>query len=166
MIRRANILEIPDILEVTKACTAYMIKMGIFQWNEHYPSREVFEKDVRRKELYVLEPGKSIAGVIAITTLMDEEYAPVNWLTGGNNAIYIHRLAVHPAQQGKGYAQKLMDYAESHARDNGFQSVRLDTFSQNKGNQKFYGQRGYQKLDVIHFPKQSDHPFHCYEQVF
>ena len=85
------------------------------------------------------------------------------WLYGRN--IYIHRLGVHPNRQGKGYAQQMMQFAENHARDNGFISVRLDTFSQNARNQRFYEKRGFQKLGDIFFPKQSEHPFHCYELV-
>ena len=166
MIRRAKILEIPEILSISKACAKHMIKQGIFQWNETYPSREAFEKDCEREELYVLELDGEIAGMITITTLIDPEYVPVKWLTKDADTIYIHRLGVHPRHQGKGYAQRLMDYAENFARAEGFVSVRLDTFSQNKRNQKFYEQRGYQKLENIYFPKQSMHPFHCYELVF
>jgi ribosomal protein S18 acetylase RimI-like enzyme len=165
MIRRAKILEIPDILAVAKACAAQMIHNGIFQWDEHYPSKEAFETDVDRNELYLLEIEASITGIITITTVEDEEYSSVKWLTRSGNSVYIHRLAVHPAHQRKGYGRMLMDYAETYARDNGFVSVRLDTFSRNIRNQEFYAQRGYQKLSDIYYPRQSDNPFHCYELV-
>ncbi|MEL6916616.1 MAG: GNAT family N-acetyltransferase [Bacteroidota bacterium] len=165
MIRHAKISEINDILDLTKACAAYMIEKDIYQWNEHYPSKEAFEKDMKRNELYVLVNDGKIQGIIVISTLMDEEYVPIEWLTPNTNNIYIHRLAIHPKYQGKGYAQKLMDYAEAYAKENKLTSVRLDTFSQNKRNQKFYERRGYQRLGDIFFPKQSKHPFHCYELV-
>ena len=42
-------------------------------------------------------------------------------------------------------------------------SVRLDTFSKNLKNQKFYERRGYVKLESIYYPLQSDSPFYCYE---
>ena len=58
-----------------------------------------------------------------------------------------------------------MDFAEQFGWENGFKSIRLDTFSQNDRNQKFYELRGYQKLGDIYFPKQSEHPFHCYELI-
>lgn len=143
-----------------------MIKQGIYQWNETYPSRQAFENDLRRNELYVIEKAGAICGMVTITTLIDKEYIPVAWLTKNDNAIYIHRLAVQPENQGKGYAQKLMDFAEDLARKQGYSSVRLDTFSKNKRNQNFYEKRGYQKLSDIYFPKQSEYPFHCYELVF
>jgi ribosomal protein S18 acetylase RimI-like enzyme len=165
MIRCAKILEIPEILKLTRACTWEMIKMGIFQWNEEYPSLKAFEIDISRKELFVLELQDMIIGCIAITPLMDEEYISVEWLTPNENNIYIHRLAIDPEYQGKGYARKLMTFAENYARENKYISVRLDTFSQNNRNQTFYEKRGYQKLGDVYFPKQSEYPFYCYELV-
>ena len=165
MIRCAKILEIPEILGLTKACAKQMEKRGIFQWNEEYPSREAFENDISRKELYVLKSENTLIGCITITTYMDEEYVPIKWLTPNENNIYIHRLAVDPKFQGKGYAQMLMNFAENYALENKYISIRLDTFSQNKRNQNFYAQRGYQKLGNVYFPKQSDSPFYCYELV-
>lgn len=165
MIRRAKISEIPDILTITRACAKKMEENGIFQWNEQYPSKEAFIKDIERYELFVIEENRTVQGTIVISTLMDDEYKPIKWLTPNGNSTYIHRLSVHPNFQGKGFAQQMMDFAEAYSRENGFVSVRLDTFSQNKRNQRFYEQRGYQKLGDIFFPKQSDHPFHCYELV-
>jgi len=165
MIRRAKISEISDILTITQTCAKKMQENGIFQWNEHYPSKEAFVKDIERDELFVTEENNIVQGTIVISTLMDEEYNPIKWLTPNGNSTYIHRLSVHPDLQRKGLAQKMMDFAETYSRENGFASVRLDTFSQNKRNQRFYEQRGYQKLGDIHFPKQSEHPFHCYELV-
>ena len=165
MIRPAKLSDIPQIMSMVKACTKAMVKQEIYQWNDEYPSTNAFEKDIERNELYVLEENENIIGTIVISTLMDEEYKPIKWTTENGENIYIHRLGVHPDQQGKGQAQKMMSFAEGYARENGFTSVRLDTFSQNKRNQRFYEKRGYQKLDDIYFPKQSEHPFHCYELV-
>ena len=166
MIRSAKISEIPDILTITRACAQTMIANGILQWNDHYPNKSSFENDIERNELYVLELKGKIMGTLVISTFMDVEYEPIAWLTPNQNNIYIHRLAIDPVQQGRGYARMLMDFAEKYAQDNGFVSVRLDTFSQNKRNQKFYELRGYRKLADIYFPKQSEYPFHCYELVF
>jgi len=165
MIRKGTITDIEAIIDLTKSCAKHMISKGIFQWNEHYPNKEAFINDVNRNQLYVLELGNEIAGTVVISTLMDEEYVPIQWLTKNKNNLYIHRLAIHPKHQGKGYAQQLMDFTEKYAIDNNYTSIRLDTFSQNKRNQKFYELRGYKRLDDIYFPKQSKYPFHCYELV-
>ena len=163
MIRCAKIHEIPEIMEVARACAAHMIDKGIFQWNDQYPTENSFTFDISRQELYVLLNEGRIIGMIALTTLIDEEYKPVKWLTKNKNNLYVHRLGVHPDYQGQGYAQKLMEYAEHYAATKGYDSVRLDTFSKNQRNQRFYEQRGYIRLENIYFPKQSDDPFHCYE---
>ena len=162
-IRAAKIQDIPEIIEVTKACAAYLIDNGIFQWNDQYPTEAAFIKDISRSELYVLLDGDRIIGMITITTLIDEEYKPVKWLTKNANSVYIHRLAVHPKYQGKGNARRLMDYAEKYAVQRGFDSVRLDTFSKNSRNQRFYEERGYVRLEDVYFQNQSEDPFHCYE---
>ncbi len=165
MIRHAKLAEIPEILAITKACAAYMQQKGIFQWNEQYPSKTAFLSDFKRGELYLLLENDTPIGSITLSTRMDKEYEPVAWLTATTAHLYVHRLCVHPDFQGKGYAQTLMDHAEDFAQEKGYVSVRLDTFSQNQRNQKFYETRGYQKLGDIFFPKQSEHPFHCYELV-
>lgn len=165
MIRQGALADITDILCITKACAKKMIHNGIYQWNDHYPNKSAFKKDVERDELYVLERNQTIVGCIAISTLMDKEYIPVKWLTSSENNLYVHRLAIHPDYQGKGYAQQLMDFAEQIAKENNYASIRLDTFSQNRKNQIFYEIRGYKKLEDVYFPKQSEYPFHCFELV-
>ena len=163
MIRKAKITDLDKIKSLTEACAKAMDAKGIYQWNEHYPSLERLALDIEKEELYLLEENDKIKGIVVITDFMDEEYIPIKWLSKTNNNLYIHRLATHPEFWGQGYAQKLMDFAENFARKNNFESVRLDTFSENKRNQKFYESRNYQRLGNIYFPKQSEHPFYCYE---
>ena len=165
MIRKAKLPEIPEILELTRACGKDMISRGIYQWNELYPSRTVLENDVARGELYLLEDASGLLGIIALTPEMDKEYESVSWLTPNQGNLYVHRLAIDPSYQGLGYAQQLMTFAESFARDENYASIRLDTFSQNPRNQRFYEQRGYSRLGNVYFPKQSEYPFYCYELV-
>lgn len=163
MIETAELSQIEQILAITKACGEKMQAEGIFQWNETYPNSEAFRKDIERGELYVFISEKVIVGCIVISTKMDEEYKTVEWLTQTSKHYYIHRLAVHPNYQGKGIARNMMDFAENLGVKNNIASVRLDTFSQNFRNQKFYEARGYKRLGNIYFPKQSEFPFYCYE---
>lgn len=165
MIKKVQKLDLEHLLTITKSCAKHMIENGILQWNEYYPSKEVFENDILLDQIWKLEIDKEIIGIIVLSKIEDDEYENVHWLTHNSNNLYIHRLAVHPNYQGKGYAQKLMDFAENYAIENKYTSIRLDTFSQNTRNQKFYKKRGYKKLGSIFFPKQSEHPFYCYELV-
>ncbi len=165
MVKRAIISDLNDLLAITKRCAKHMIDKEIYQWNELYPSKEVLQKDIVLQQLWKLEVDHKIIGLIVLTDIEDAEYKDIKWLTKNHQNLYIHRLAVHPEFQGKGYAQKLMDFAENYAFKNNYVSVRLDTFSQNKRNQEFYKKRNYIQLDAIYFPKQSEHPFYCFEKI-
>jgi hypothetical protein len=90
MIRRAKLQEIPDILRITKACAADMANCGIYQWNEHYPSREISEKDLERDELYVLAKPYGIIGLIVISEFMDPEYRREQHRRRGRSAARRH----------------------------------------------------------------------------
>jgi ribosomal protein S18 acetylase RimI-like enzyme len=164
-IRPATLEDIEALLAITKACAKHMTDNNIFQWNENYPNKSAFITDVQRKELYVLFDVSQIVGCVVISTFMDEEYKTIQWLSPDDTSVYIHRLAVHPEVQGKGYARQLMEFAENYAIENNYRSIRLDTFSKNKRNQKFYELRNYKKLENIYFPKQSVYPFYCYERL-
>jgi ribosomal protein S18 acetylase RimI-like enzyme len=165
MIRKAKASEIVQLISMTKSCAAHMINQDIYQWNEDYPNITAFENDFNRGELYVLYVSEILVGCITISTFKDTEYDAISWLTEDAKQYYIHRLAVAPAFQKQGYAKQLMDFAEAFATSNAARSLRLDTFSQNKRNQRFYENRGYQRLGSIYFPNQSEHPFYCYEFI-
>ena len=165
MIRKANLSEIEQIISITKACGAKMRADGIFQWNEHYPNNEAFLRDLKNDELFVLVSENNVIGCIVISSEKDAEYNDVTWLTEDSDQYYIHRLAIHPGFQKQGKAKQLMDFAEDLAIKNKITSIRLDTFSKNIRNQRFYEARNYAKLGSIYFPKQSQHPFYCYELI-
>lgn len=165
MMQVARIEDLREIKMLTVACAIAMEEKGIFQWNEHYPSLEKLEQDILKGDLYVLREEDKIVGIIVLTLEMDEEYVPIDWLTPNKDNLYVHRLAVHPSVWGKSYGQALMAFAEVYAKEQACISIRLDTFSQNKRNHRFYEALGFQRLGDIYFPLQSEHPFHCYEKV-
>ena len=165
MIRAGNISDIDSILNITKSCATHMIQNGIYQWNEHYPDKSSFVNDAENNELYVYIENEKVIACISLCNEMDEVYIPVTWKTKNQNNLYIHRLAVNPDFQKKGVGRDLMNFAENFARKKEYKSIRLDTFSKNKRNLKFYESRGYHRLESIYFPKQSEFPFYCYELI-
>lgn len=165
MIRLATKSDLNDVLSITKACASKMITENIYQWNESYPDRATFEKDIKHKNLYVFEEEKKILGCIVISLEMDSEYKDLNWLTPNDQNYYVHRLAVHPNFQGQGIAKKLMNFALELAKKNRMLSIRLDTFSGNAKNQMFYESLNYISVGRIYYPNQSQLPFICFELI-
>lgn len=165
MIRLGRIQDLDQIKGLTQACAVALQERGIFQWNEHYPSRARLQEDLEREELYVLEELDTITGIVVLTREKDVVYDPIEWLTPDGKNLYVHRLATLPSRWGQGGGRQLMDFAEQTAISQVLDSIRLDTFSQNKRNQKFYKNRGYTRLGEIFFPDKSSFPFYCYEKL-
>lgn len=164
MIRKATLEDIPSIKKITEACAQHMIAQGIFQWNENYPSLAVLTADVKANTVYVYLDQKEIVGTVMFSMVMDDFYTEVDWLTPDAKQLYVHRLAVHPASQGQGIARALMDFGEALAKEKKCLSVRLDTFSQNPRNNRFYQARKYQQVGQVFFAQKSEYPFYCYEK--
>jgi ribosomal protein S18 acetylase RimI-like enzyme len=164
MIRKAVLSDLISVKKITEACTQALLEEGIFQWNKTYPSLEAFEKDIIQGALFVYLSDTKIVGCIMFSEEKDPLYNTVDWLTEEGLNLYVHRLAVHPNFQKKGIARTLMDFAEEFAKRNKMVSVRLDTFSKNERNIRFYEARGYTRLGNVYFSKQSKDPFHCYEK--
>lgn len=165
MIRKACITDLIQIKKITEACTKKLIEQNIFQWTGKYPSLTVFEKDIEEEALYAYLDNGKIVGCIMFSEEKDQLYETINWLTQDDQNLYIHRLAVHPKNQKKGIARKLMDFAENIAKENRMKSIRLDTFSKNLRNIRFYKARGYTNLGDVYFVNQSKDPFHCFEKL-
>ena len=164
-IKLAKLVDLDRVKEIAEACAEKMIKDNIYQWNENYPSKEIFREDIKNNALFVARINSEIVGCIMLSSYKDDVYKNVKWISEDNNNLYIHRLAVHPSFQKKGIARKMMDYAEAFAKSKNHKSIRLDTFSKNHRNNKFYKLRGYIKLGDVFFPNQSVFPFHCYEKL-
>ena len=65
----------------------------------------------------------------------------------------LHRLCVNPELQGRGLARQAMARMEKNALDKGFDSVRLDVFSQNLHAQRLYEKLGYRRTGEVRFRK-------------
>ena len=164
MISIGKIEELDSILKLTRSCGQHMRDNGIDQWDTDYPNREVILQDLQTQTLFAYREHKEVLGIVVLNESQDEEYAEINWSTDETERnIVVHRLAVRPDQQRKGIARRLMDFAEQWARDNHYDAIRLDTFSQNPRNQRFYLNRGYTDLGPVYLKYKKDHPYFCYE---
>jgi ribosomal protein S18 acetylase RimI-like enzyme len=164
-IRIAKEEQLEEILTLLAKVVKDMNSKGFFQWGEDYPTKEMFDKHIADQGLRIMVDNNVIIGFVLITEEQDKEYADVDWLDKEGKSIVIHRLAIKPEKQGKGLANRLMDYAENYAKENGFNSIRLDTYSDNKRARAFYENRGYKYRGITHF-KQREKEYYCFEKIF
>ena len=166
MISVGKMNEVDAIVQLTKACGQHMRDNGIDQWDEQYPARAIIENDIRTETLFAYRKNGNVVGIVVLNESQDEEYGEIDWSTSDNDKnIVVHRLAVHPSQQGKGIGRMLMDFAEQWARDHHYDAIRLDTYSQNARNQRFYTNRGYNDLGAVFLQYKKQHPYYCYELI-
>ena len=81
--------------------------------------------------LYVFEAENEVVGFIA--------FYPVE------EVMHLENVAVLPGEHGKGYGSLLVEFAETTARDQGFETIELYTNEKMTENFSFYESRGYKE---------------------
>jgi ribosomal protein S18 acetylase RimI-like enzyme len=160
----AEAIDVADVVRILSLCTAQMRAQGIQQWDEIYPNLQVVEEDVRTRSLFVLRQQENCIAAICLNEFQPEEYRDVPWRCAQGRALVIHRLCVHPDWQAHGLARQLMDFAENHARVNGYACIRLDAYTGNPRAIRLYEKRGYERVGQACFPRRPL-PFDLFEKA-
>jgi ribosomal protein S18 acetylase RimI-like enzyme len=162
-VRQATLRDVESVMALVRRVVPLMRASGNLQWDDHYPNAGVFERDIELDQLWLAEIDGQIAGVAAITSDQEPEYANVGWDIG-ETAIVVHRLAVDPGFQGKGVAVALMKQAEAVARERGIVALRVDTNTQNQITQRLFPKLGYKLAGEISLSFREGLRFLCYEK--
>lgn len=162
-VRQATAEDIQAIMALVRRVVPLMRASGNFQWDDNYPNPDVFALDVEMGQLWLAEIDAHIAGVAAITTDQDPEYAQAGW-DPSELAMVVHRLAVDPIYRGKGIALALMRQAESVALARGISVLRVDTNTENAITQNLLPKLGYLPAGEISLAYRPGLRFRCYEK--
>lgn len=151
--RTATIDDLDALVALYGAATQDMLRQGIDQWDEYYPDREILTEDVESGDmtLGLLDGEPACAWVV--NREYEPEYVSGAWEHTGGDFCVLHRLCVNPELQGRGLARQAMARMEKNALDKGFDSVRLDVFSQNLHAQRLYERLGYKHTGEVRFRK-------------
>lgn len=145
------------------ACKEDLMTQNIGQWDDNYPNPDHVAADIHQGGLfkYVLET--DIVGIISIDSKQEPEYSSIPWTYTGGSIAIIHRLAVHPLLQGRGYGSRIMDGAEKIINEKDFSTIRLDAYAGNLKLLEFYEKRGYRRVGDFFYPSRPL-PFICFEK--
>jgi GNAT superfamily N-acetyltransferase len=155
--------DVAGIMALLGRVVPLMRAAGNLQWDEGYPDPAAFERDAALGQLWVAESGGELAGVAAITTDQEPEYAQVGWDLA-ETAVVVHRLAVDPAFRGQGVAAALMGQAEAVARSRGIAVLRVDTNTRNEATQHLFPKLGYALAGEIGLGFRPGLRFLCYQK--
>jgi len=164
IVRKANKSDLGDIMLMYNSCVKGMLKNGITQWDTSYPNSDIILADLKARTYYIAEENGEIIGGINIDDKQDPTYLAIDWKDKSNQFLVVHRLAVKEENWGDGIGKKLMLFTEDVIIEEGYTSVRLDTYSGNPKAMDFYKKLGYTELGTINL-KPNKKEYYCFEKI-
>ena len=162
-IRLLKINEIETLKGLYREVVKDMNSRGLYNWNSDYPAIESLKRDVNNESLYVIEEENGdISGAVSIDDNTVEDYNDVQWSITGPFYTF-HRIAIHPSYTRRGYAKKLIQFAEELARENRCKSMRIDSYHKNENAINLYKKLGYNYVGDISL-RNTGEPFYCFEK--
>ena len=161
-LRKAEEGDIPRILKITDDARASLRKYRVDQWQGEYPTREIFENDIRIGECYVICHGDEVAAFFVHSEREEPTYADITdgkW-TADMPYCVLHRAAVAAEYRGTGLSAQLIKYVEQLTRDCGRRAVRVDTHKKNKPMQNLLREAGFRYRGNILINSEPGHDPH------
>jgi ribosomal protein S18 acetylase RimI-like enzyme len=164
---RANHDHLGEVVELIWRVTESLTIQGIFQWDEHYPSRDFLREAIADENLYVFLADGKIVGSVVLDEWQAPEWDAIIWKPTDTPVLVIHALAIEPRLQGRGYGSALLRACERLAVENGYGVFRLDVFEGNPAARGLYERHGYKYRGQIQFcSKPAGHQtYACYEKI-
>ena len=163
MLRKAAFEDLDQIEILMGRVVPLMLAQNNPQWNEEYPARKDFQKDIEEDTLYVWEQDGKVLGVVCVNFEEPEGYRTAQWSVDKKPTI-IHRMAVEPESRGLGIGTAMFSLAERIARENGTFYIKTDTYGTNAEMNGLMQKMGYHMTGHCRFDGR-DGDFNCYEKV-
>ena len=145
MIQKADISQLPRIMEIYEKARAFMAESGNpDQWGTGYPPEEMIRQDIRDGKSYVNLDGDHIRAVFYFAVEADPTYGYIEgtWLNDEPYGV-IHRIAVNGS--GRGVAAECFAFAAQHC-----ENIRIDTHEKNIPMQRCLAKNGFTRCGIIY----------------
>ena len=150
---KADKTQTEEVFSVFSAAIQNMELQGIHQWDEIYPDKPTIADDIARNQVYIGKIDNRIAVCFVLSEEYDEEYKNGCWQHPDSRFCVIHRLCVNPEFQNKGIASETMKYIENLCKSAGYDSIRLDCFTENPYSRRLYDKTGYSVVGYANWRK-------------
>ncbi|HNM26024.1 MAG TPA: GNAT family N-acetyltransferase [Saprospiraceae bacterium] len=106
--------------------------------------RRLVEQEIAEGRIWKIVDGEQIACVFMIAY-----NDPHIWgIKDADPAVYLHRIATHPACRGRNFVAAIIEWARAHGRARGKKYLRLDTWADNLRLKALYERCGFRFLGV------------------
>jgi GNAT superfamily N-acetyltransferase len=163
MIRKANLNDIEQIMEIINTTVEEMKSYNNTQWDENYPQAKDFVEDIELGDLYVESEGDDLLGLICVNYIQPKEYDGLEW-SSNDKCIVVHRMAVNSKFRNRGVGAKLMNFGEELAIKKGVNYLKTDTYSINIKMNSLFKKFNYVLVGEMSILGK-EAPFYCYEKV-
>ncbi|MBO5894272.1 MAG: GNAT family N-acetyltransferase [Alistipes sp.] len=154
MIRKTVSTDIEPIMAIVHDAQQALRELGIDQWQNGYPTRDIILGDIADGVGFVCVDGEgTVLGYVAIVLTGEVVYKQLDdsaWHTG-EDYVVVHRLCVKSGSYRKGVATALMRYAADCARKHAFTGFRIDTHRGNTRMLNMLATLGFEPTGVIDY---------------
>ncbi len=171
-IHRVSTVDIPSLHQILIACGLDLrSRFGLTHWMlPIYPLKSML-KDAEDLEVYALKVGENLVGTFILEFALTEplsyiKFGNINWQVSNVPAVYVHKLAVLPEQQGQGLGKWCLSAIENLAFSQGHHAVRLDAVKTHQKLLSFYESRGYKRVGELIFNSDVWVDAFVFEKVF
>ena len=109
---KATMDDLDRVIEILKDGRNQLAERGIDQWQGDYPNPKQVEEDINKGVAYLVHSDDhETVGAFSIVPAPDPVYDAMDgkWQLNTDQYLVIHRVAIHSAHAGKGYASGLFN---------------------------------------------------------
>ena len=150
--RLAKEIDREEIEKIYEDGSLKLKSLGINQWQgQDKPNLDNFKNLIANKNIYVLEDKEKVVSTVIIYDydLDYEKNLDGKW-NSSKAYVALHRIGTLESERNKGYGRKIIEFAESYARENNFKSVRIDTHRENKSMQNLLKSMNYVYVGLVY----------------
>ena len=165
-IRRSTQQDTEALLLLFDEARGTIAKLGINQWQNGYPSREVVCQDIDLGRAYSVMDGDNLIGTFVLVDDGEPTYDIIyegSWHNETDCYLAIHRVAVAVRTRGKGISTAIIQYAADYAKKLGRTSLRIDTHQGNIVMRRMLEKHGFSYCGVIYL--ENGDPRVAYEKL-
>lgn len=150
-IRKAEMKDLDQIMEIIRQAKQYFHDNGIPQWQSEYPDETDIRADIENNGGVVLEENGEIEAYCYIAIMQDPNYEVIEgrWLNDSPYAV-MHRTCVRNTCKGKGAAGMFVEYAKKKVLETGLCDIRVDTHELNTSMRHMVKKAGFVECGIIH----------------
>ncbi|WP_297282033.1 GNAT family N-acetyltransferase [uncultured Anaerococcus sp.] len=148
--RKANFKDLKKVNIIIDKAKESLKNDGVDQWQNGTPNLPLLGQQVSRNNSYVYEKDDEVLAYAYLSPDYEPTYASVMKYMKGRSPITVHTFCVDKDMAGSGIATAFFEEIEDFARENGKDSIMIDTHEDNFRMRGLIGKMGFSYIGPIY----------------